>query len=202
MTTSANRRYWILIATIVTAGAGMVWWRHTRPAAVEYRPGSLGHSGLPDQIEFQLVVIGSTTCHGADSPAFQAAIRRLQERVRAEGKGDSVAVTLIGVGLDWVPDDADRFLRRFGAFDMKLIGGNWLNEGAVKYVWRDLPGEPVIPQVLLVQRHVELGGRIVVDQERVVWRLLGADVVEARSADAAPLLPKVQRTAAASKGVS
>lgn len=190
----SGRLYWGGLGVLALVVAAGYWWRVEQPAPAGHRPGSLGNSGLPDQVEMQLVVIGSLTCHGADSPEFQTAVRKLQARARAEAEVTSVAVTVVGVGLDWAPSDGLKFFKRFGPFDMLLIGGNWLNEGAVKYIWRDLPGEPSVPQVLLVKRRIEVGGRMVVDSETVVWRLIGSDVVEQRANDSTPLLPAIART--------
>ena len=57
---------------------------------------------------------------------------------------------------------------------------NWLNEGAIRYVWRDMPAEPVVPQILVIERDVQKGDdAISVGGERLVKRLQGTAEIEA-----------------------
>lgn len=187
-----NGLYWVVIAIGIVA-VGYQVWRRLSPSE-RFRPaGTVGATGLPDQVELQLVLIGATTCHGADSKEFQLAMRTIQSRARAESVRDSVALTEVGVGLDWDPQKGLAFLKRYDPFDMWIVGANWVNEGAVKYVWRDVPGEPTLPQLLLVERSVGLGGRITIGPERVVWRQLGANAIIALAADSSALLPSISR---------
>ena len=55
-------------------------------------------------------------------------------------------------------------------------------------MWRDLPGEPVVPQLVLVERRVEAGqGGVRITRERVLKRVLGAERIEEWVRSGAPL---------------
>lgn len=57
-------------------------------------------------------------------------------------------------------------------------GGNWLNVESIKYIFRDLPGEPGIPRIAIVQRQVEVGKRaITISIEHLITRKIGADEI-------------------------
>src|SRR5690606_33057748 len=98
--------------------------------------------------------------------------RRLME----EGRKFGIQVTLIGVALDWDINAGLRFLQSAGRFDEISVGRNWLNSHAVSHIWRDLPGPPVIPQIVVVDRTVRVDNDfITISIDSVVSRVVGVD---------------------------
>lgn len=140
--------------------------------------GNADRSNLRAGDQVVVVFIGATFCHGADAPEFAKSVEKMKQLVRQQADSAGEASTVIGVALDWQPDDGIKWLRRFGSFDEVAAGGNWLNAGAIKYIFRDLPGEPGIPQVAIIRRHVEVGTRqIAISPEHLVSRKIGADEI-------------------------
>jgi hypothetical protein len=83
----------------------------------------------------------------------------------------------IGIALDWSLSRGMELLTRFGPFDEALIGRSWLNTGAVKYVWGDLPGIAAVPQIIIVEREVLRIHGTAIKNERVIVRRAGADAI-------------------------
>jgi hypothetical protein len=174
----------VLLSILTCALAGGLWWQFGRSAAAPVAaPGTDAVSGLPMAPEVQLVLVGATFCHGADSPEFQAAVVKLKENAARIIGQRGYAYSTVGVAIDWTPAEGLEFLSRFGSFDQVLAGRNWVNEGAVKYIWRDLPGSPSVPTLLIVQRDVKLGNRIEIGAEHVLVRIEGADSITAFAQD-------------------
>lgn len=172
------------VITLLAVGLGY-WQFSTRSEAARTppRPGTDSVTGLPAAPEVQLVLIGATFCLGSDSPEFKAAILRVKANAEKILGQRGYAYSSVGVALDWAPSDGVKWLDRFGAFDQVMAGHNWLNEGAVKYIWRDLPGRPSIPALLIVERTVDITGRIAVGPERVLVRKEGGDSIIAFASD-------------------
>ncbi len=137
--------------------------------------------------EVVLVFIGGSFCGAHKRPGFAEAVERakveLSRRAAAEGKQFSA----VGVSLDWKPAEALAFLERFGSFDQVSLGRNWTNDSALRYIWKDYPGDPVLPQVLVIERSVRTAPAIDVRDERVVKRVAGADPIAAWVEQGAPL---------------
>lgn len=161
---------WVLLgdgdASARTAGADGV------PASEER---SEARETLVAGKEFLVVLIGGSFCQAAQIPGFPEAFESIKSLVRAQADSRSQRAAVIGVALDWDPKTGLEWLQKLGRFDEVSTGRNWLNSGAVKYIWRDLPGPTALPQIVVVQRAVEpLERTIVISDETVVLRKLGA----------------------------
>lgn len=133
----------------------------------EFRPGE----------EVVLVFIGASFCGAQREPGFPAVVERAKLAVAAHASEQGLQFRAHAVSLDWKPAEAMDFLRHFGAFDEISIGSNWLNDGAVRYIWRDLPGQPAVPQMVILRRHIETGGAVRVRDEHVVRRITGTEQI-------------------------
>lgn len=137
--------------------------------------------------EVVLVFIGASFCGAHKRPGFAETVERakvgLARRTVAQGKQFSA----VGISLDWKPTEALAFLERFGSFDQVSLGRNWTNDSALRYIWKDLPGEPVVPQILVIERYVQTAPAIDIRDERVVKRIAGADQIAAWVEQGAPL---------------
>lgn len=189
----------------------MSWWRESSFAVVvglvlgaaiastsihgERRSLDLtARQGLRTGDEIIVVFIGASFCGGTKRPGLKETVREmnrlLTERAHAVGYG---SVT-IGVALDWSIEEGLSFLREFGPFDEIAVGRNWLNVDAIRYIWKDLPGSPTLPQVVVVHRHVDVGAVAVdVGVERLLVRKLGADRIE-QWVSAGAVLPSLAAT--------
>lgn len=140
----------------------------------------IARSGLHNGDEYLLIFIGATFCHAADIAGFADTVEVMKQAVRAATASRHANLSVIGAALDWSPSEGSKWLGRFGTFDQEVLGGNWLNPVAVTYIFRDLPGEPALPQIVLVRRHVDISKQgIEVSPEVVVARKLGADEITA-----------------------
>lgn len=137
--------------------------------------------------EVVLVFIGASFCGAHKRPGFAETVEwakvELARRTVAQGKQFSA----VGISLDWKPAEALAFLERFGSFDQVSLGRNWTNDSALRYIWKDLPGEPVVPQILVIERYVETTPSIDIRDERVVKRIAGADQIATWVEQGAPL---------------
>jgi hypothetical protein len=140
-----------------------------------YKPNYEFRSGE----ELVLVFIGASFCGAQREPGFPGVVERAKLAAARHAGQHRMQFRAHAVSLDWKPDEALAFLRHFGAFDEISIGSNWLNDGAVRYIWRDMPGQPAVPQILILQRHVETGGAVSVRDERVVRRIMGTAQITA-----------------------
>jgi hypothetical protein len=69
-------------------------------------------------------------------------------------KADSMGVGFmaIGVALNWVPEYGVKHLNEISSFDEIITGNNWYNTGGLKYIFDDLPGSLLVPQLVLTKR--------------------------------------------------
>jgi hypothetical protein len=175
-TATLRRTGGLVIAAILTAtaaGAGLLTGRRPpEPAAAALRSGP----------QLVMVFIASSTCAGVNDPALRDAVRRVRNGLQHEaGRRDQTFVT-IGVSLDTSIDVGVALLRRFGRFDEISVGYNWLNGAAVKYVWHDMPGAASMPQILVIERDVEVtDAGVRIRSERARYRKVGSAAIAAWS---------------------
>jgi len=85
-------------------------------------------------------------------------------------------VSFVGIATDWSLTEGLRFLTQYGPFDQVIVGSNWLNLGAIEYIWRELPGRPALPQVVVVERDLRVGQTIInVSPDKLLARRIGVD---------------------------
>lgn len=128
--------------------------------------------------EIVLVFIGASFCNAHNRPGFPGVVETAKVRVQAQAKATGVRFRAIGVALDWRSADGLAFLERFGEFDEVSAGSNWVSDGATKYVWREIPGESDVPQLLVLRRSIDVGNAVRIGEDRVVKRILGATEIE------------------------
>lgn len=126
----------------------------------------------PQRLLVLIVAAGCAASSRRDFAEQVAAVRKGIEQAAISGRWQLVT---LGVALDHGVGDGLVMLRRFGRFDQVMVGSGWLNEGGVRYIWRDFAGEPVLPQMLLIEREVTVGdGRLRFGSDRLVARAVGA----------------------------
>jgi hypothetical protein len=94
-------------------------------------------------------------------------------------QGEKQSFVSLGVALDWSIRDGLEFLGEFGPFDEVMVGRSWLNSGGVRYMWRDIPGEPVCPSIIGTTRQVDVTQTaITVSEEELLLRKVGLTEIE------------------------
>ncbi|HEX2206962.1 MAG TPA: hypothetical protein VHG93_04720, partial [Longimicrobium sp.] len=91
----------------------------------------------------------------------------VRDQARAQGR----QFRAVAVSLDWSTREAFAFLEGFGEFDEISVGSSWLNDGALRYIWRDFPAEPEVPQLVVMEREIETEPAVRVRSERLVKRV-------------------------------
>jgi hypothetical protein len=170
---------WIGSTVLMGTAMSAAYWHRTHAGPERPRNASPTRiANLKTGDEILLVFIGGSFCNGTKQPGLKEAVAQLnsdlRERVRAQGK----TFVSVGVAMDWSVAEGVDFLLSFGQFDELVVGRNWLNSAVVRYVWRDTPGSAALPQLVVVTRHVNVGGSIIdVGSERLLTRKLGADEI-------------------------
>lgn len=147
------------------------------PDSASLKRGYAPDYELRNGTEVVLVLLGASFCGAQHKPGFARAVEDAKQQVRRQAAARGAQFRAVAVSLDWDPKEAMEFLASFGAFDEISVGSNWLNEGAQRYIWRDFPSEPAVPQVLVIERQVETVPGVKTSGERVLHRVLGSDPV-------------------------
>lgn len=139
--------------------------------------------------EIALVFVGASFCGAQNTAGFPQAIEQAKIAVQRRANEGGKQFRAVGVALDWKPADGIAFLARFGEFDEITSGSNWIGDGAMRYVWRDLPTGPGVPQLLIVERSVDASDErsIRVTGDRIVRQVQGTKAIQAWVEAGAPI---------------
>lgn len=139
----------------------------------------MGSADATSGTELIAIYFGSANCAWSNRDSMPQAVREVKTALAEKADARGHAFASVGVALDWSVEEGLDHLDRFGHFDEVSTGRNWLNSAAVDYVWKDVPGRPATPQILVLKRTVRgpglgsSGGRYVVDDPNVVVRKVG-----------------------------
>lgn len=148
----------------------------TLPAPAMQRYSSDYRMGTGE--ELVLVLVGASFCRAHRQEGFPQAVEDAKVAVQRQAKAAGVQFRTIGVSLDWSPEEALAFLAAFGEFDEMSVGSNWVNDSAFRYVWNESNGDPVVPQLLVIRRRLDVQPRTIrITDERVVRVVRGADEI-------------------------
>jgi hypothetical protein len=162
---------WIAFATTWSSAASS----EAPPASIE--------SGS----EIVVALIASRACGAAARPGFTNAVQQMHALVAAQ-RTDSVRISTLGVALDWDASIGLDFLREHGEFEQVAAGGNWLNLGATQLIWRELPGLPAIPQIVVFRRDIEVNeAGLSLTPDQLLFRRVGVQEIIEWVARGAPL---------------
>ncbi len=149
-------------------------------------PGQ-GDGRLRSGDEMLVVLLVSAHCVAARSEEFELAVREMLVQLNARAQEVDYLYATQAVALDWSVKDGLKFLRDLGEFDEVSAGRNWLNSGSVTYLLRDLPGEPTIPQVLVLRRRIAVDRYVAVGPDELLMRKIGAAEIIRWVHDGTPL---------------
>ncbi|MBA2671768.1 MAG: hypothetical protein H0U67_15480 [Gemmatimonadetes bacterium] len=142
--------------------------------------------------EIVLLLIGAKFCMAHLQPGFPEAVEQAKLYVSGYARSRGFRFRAVGVALDPSVADGLEFLARFGEFDEISSGGHWLADPAIKYLWRDYPGRPAIPQIVVLERKADTEQRnILIQDESLRLRVLGTEEIEEWVAVGAPLDPRI-----------
>lgn len=120
------------------------------------------------------VFIGASFCGWSRDRRLRSEISQMRKVLEVRARKEGATFMTIGVALDGAADAGLRFLRRFGRFGETAVGAGWLNSEAVRYMWRDVPGDAAIPQVVVLERPITVtGSGIDVGEEHMLVRAVG-----------------------------
>jgi|SRR5688572_6083013 hypothetical protein len=124
--------------------------------------------------ERQMIYIGSSGCQFANRPEMVDILARIRKSVSASADASSRRFVMVGIAKDSDIKAGLAHLDKFGAFDEVITGRNWLNLGGLKYVYGDMPGAAGTPQVLVVDRTLQVDANgVAVTAETLVKRRAG-----------------------------
>jgi hypothetical protein len=128
--------------------------------------------------QWQVVVIGSSTCAAARSAEIRQAIREIIGITRSQAHAAGDLFSSLGVAIDWNIDNGQRFLESIGTFDEISLGGSWLNQTSVRLMVRDQPSIIGTPEVITLVRTIRMQGPgLSVSNDSLVKRLVGGEEI-------------------------
>lgn len=164
-----GRGFAIVFLVTLTSVALALVHRNVSIVPAEPRPRPAGD-------ELVLILVGSPTCPAASDPHFPERFERIVAGLRERAEEEDVGLVTIGIGTGASPERSIEFLNSVGQFDEMMVGRGWLNSGALRYLWRDLPGKPSIPQVIVTRRRLDMGpfgASVVAGAETLLARKVG-----------------------------
>jgi hypothetical protein len=106
-------------------------------------------------------------------------IERMKLALARQAAERHEGLSVVGVSLDWAAQEGIDHLAKFGTFDEIIVGRNWYGTGATRFIWRDIPGQPSTPQIVLLRHGVTTTPRgIVITKESEIRRIIGADEIK------------------------
>src|SRR3954463_8986987 len=145
----------------------------------QQQPPYVPSQELPKGREIVAGYFGSESCGPCHAPEVKDGVVRMKELLRVQALKAGAAFSVVGVANDWDQKVAAAFLEPVGPFDQVVLGGNWTNVAIEQFIWRDPQGQPVMPQILVVERTVTTGAAITFTPPRTLRRLVGPDSIAA-----------------------
>jgi hypothetical protein len=166
--------------------AGALFLREIRPTAHATPPVAVVTP--VDGTEIVAVFLVTEDCPAGSTPGFDEELKRAIASLRSETRSTGRRFIYVGAGLSANTRRTREFMARFGPYDELVVGRGWLNSAAVYYMWRDIPGQARVPQLVILQRSIEVlpeGTRVSPDS--VLLRLSGVEAIRAWAAAGTPI---------------
>lgn len=148
------------LVAVVIATAALWFWRSQASVPDEATDTSRAVPRIATTMaggtELVIIVIGTSDCPGCVWEPFQESIKTLRDSVRHRATARGWSVTTIGVAMDYNVMNGLRFIDGLGEVDEISVGNNWINSLLLRYLWIDNPGPPIIPQVIILKRTIEM----------------------------------------------
>lgn len=103
-----------------------------------------------------MVFITSPTCGYCNLPEMPEYVEKSKLKSQKIANQKNVNFVVIGVVIGWHISESTKHLEKFGAFDEVMMGRNWFNIGARKYIYNDVPSDnrASVPQIVLAYRDI------------------------------------------------
>jgi hypothetical protein len=174
-----------------------------------------GRDGMPDlemkgwallgpRTETLTVIISSSTCKAGQTPGYRQAVDLAVELVGKQAREAGTRHRVLGIAVEYDLEAGFNHLQSLSdGFHEVVVGGNWLNSGTEKFIWGNLGEVPGLPQILVVSRTVVQGeSTFSVQDEELIFRLVGADQIMAWVDGGAPIRLDVRTTGTGMVGPS
>ena len=138
--------------------------------------------------EVAAVFISMADCCDALTRDLRGPVDSVRSILRRRAMRANEEFRMVGVSLDWEPEAGWNYLRQFGAFDEVAVGSNWFGLHPEILMFSGAAIEPSIPQIVIYERTVTLGGaRPSFGPRRILRALRGRDEIVAWLNAGAPL---------------
>ena len=173
------------VIAICVVGTAQALHRRFAPSPMlgrALRPGEKPAPDATDETQDVVILLGTSACHFGNDTRFKTAFHTIAAAVGQRAHDQSHTLLRLGVAMDDDVNVGADWLRSIGDFDEFDVGGNWLNNAVVGYLWdsRALPG---IPQVVILRRQIHRtlgdGARINVAPPTILHRASGLDGIQA-----------------------
>lgn len=141
-------------------------------------------SGLFSGRHLLLVYVGSASCAWCNHPSLPGYLDIVRDSLETRATARGWAFVSIGVAANWGVDAGIDHLRKMRPFNEVAAGMSWLNSLALRYLFRDIPGEAATPELLVLTRGVrqsetlQVQATIDIGQEILLARKIGLPEIE------------------------
>jgi hypothetical protein len=138
-----------LHAVVVVAALAVAVWAQGTPApSGGYQPRLRLWKG--DGVV--VLYFTASKCGNCGSDSLQLAVERMKILLAERAKSNGLEFSAVGIAQDWDPMAGVEHLKKHGQFDEIASGNNWQGMATIHYLWRDHPGPPSLPQVVVIRR--------------------------------------------------
>lgn len=140
-----------------------------------------------EKVDLVAIVISSPRCGYCATDESKSIIGKTIDELSLKADSLDAGFMTVGVSVNWNVDEGYHHLKELSDFDEHIIGNNWQNSGALKYVFDDMPGTPGIPQLVLTKRTYDaktdslgkIKGLILgLESETLLTRKVGVNIIE------------------------
>jgi hypothetical protein len=134
---------------------------------------------LQEGKEVDFVLFVSPTCSSCNDPKFRPAWMRIVQEAKAWSARTGTPVHFTGVAVSSSPEAGLAFLDRLGPFHEVAAGRAWRNLVVMKYTAELQYARPAVPQILVIERDVDLRsrGEVVFRSEKARERRVGLEAI-------------------------
>ncbi len=163
----------------VLLGAALTFgWIHYRKSQIEPTVPS-----LPNGTQEVAVFIGASWCGASRYPGLRDSVPKLMLRLAREAHTRHHQFESMGIALDQPAQKGIKWLSQYGSFDELIVGNNWANFGAIRFIWSDSLVQPALPQLIVMSRSFATTDQTIkVGHEQILERIYGPQKIMNRLA--------------------
>ncbi len=185
----------ILVLTLsMLASYGVSHALRGRPARASAGRTDSTPAPFPSGRYLTAFVFVSSECALCAEQHTKRALGALRDSLVAFQHDSFANISVVGVAIDKDLGAGIHYLLSLGpkgrVFDELSVGNSWMNEFVTALVWRDGVAKPLVPQVVVIGRHVDASGYpryIEVQPDEILGHISGRDSLIAWVASGTPL---------------